>query len=117
MLSLFMGVIAASLIASPLFFANARFLTAMNANDFKALESAGDQFPKDERRLYMLAGILRNAQQDIKAIVVLQDATKRYPDSFDLWTLWTTIPTASPSDIASAKAQLKRLDPFNPDLK
>ena len=39
------------------------------------------------------------------------------PDSFDLWTLWTTIPTASPSDIASAKAQLKRLDPFNPDLK
>ena len=116
-LSLFVGVITASLIASPLFFANARFLTAMNANDFKALESAGDQFPKDERRLYMLAGILRNAAQDMKAIVVLRDATVRYPDSFDLWTLWTTIPTASPSDIASAKAQLKRLDPFNPDLK
>ena len=116
-LSLFMGVIAASLIASPLFFANARFHAAMNANDLKAVEAAGNQFPKDERRLYMLAGILRNAQQDIKAIVVLQDATKRYPDSFDLWTLWTTIPTASPSEIASAKAQLKRLDPFNPDLK
>ena len=116
-LSLFMGVIAASLIASPLFLANARFHAAINANDLKAVEAAGNQFPKDERRLYMLAGILRNAQQDIKAIVVLQDATKRYPDSFDLWTLWTTIPTASPSDIASAKAQLKRLDPFNPDLK
>ena len=116
-LSLFMGVIAASLIASPLFFANARFHAAMNANDLKAVEAAGNQFPKDERRLYMLAGILRNAQQDMKAIVVLRDATLRYPDSFDLWTLWTTIPTASPSDIASAKAQLKRLDPFNPDLK
>ena len=113
-LSLFMGVIAASLIASPLFFANARFHAAMNANDLKAVEAAGNQFPKDERRLYMLAGILRNAQQDMKAIVVLRDATLRYPDSFDLWTLWTTIPTASPSDIASAKAQLKRLNPFNP---
>ena len=105
------------MIASPLFLANARFHAAINANDLKAVEAAGNQFPKDERRLYMLAGILRNAQQDMKAIVVLRDATLRYPDSFDLWTLWTTIPTASPSDIASAKAQLKRLDPFNPDLK
>ena len=113
-LSLFVGVITASLIASPLFFANARFHAAIKANDLKAVEAAGNQFPKDERRLYMLAGILRNAQQDIKAIVVLRDATLRYPDSFELWTLWTTIPTASPSDIASAKAQLKRLNPFNP---
>ena len=116
-LSLFAGVVTASLIAGPLYFVNSNFYTAIRSSDIKAIESAAQQRPRDERRLYALAGIFRDNQADAQAITVLRDATKRYPDSFDLWTLWTTIPTASPSDIASAKAQLKRLDPFNPDLK
>ena len=116
-LSLFAGVVTASLIAGPLYFVNSNFYTAIRSSDIKAIESAAQQRPRDERRLYALAGIFRDNQADVQAVTVLRDATKRYPDSFDLWTLWTTIPTASPSDIASAKAQLKRLDPFNPDLK
>ena len=116
-LSLFAGVVTASLIAGPLYFVNSNFYTAIRSSDIKAIESAAQQRPRDERRLYALAGIFRDNQADAQAITVLRDATVRYPDSFDLWTLWTTIPTASPSDIASAKAQLKRLDPFNPDLK
>ena len=116
-LSLFAGVVTASLIAGPLYFVNSNFYTAIRSSDIKAIESAAQQRPRDERRLYALAGIFRDNQADVQAVTVLRDATKRYPDSFDLWTLWTTIPTASPSDIAIAKAQLKRLDPFNPDLK
>ena len=116
-LSLFAGVVTASLIAGPLYFVNSNFYTAIRSSDIKVIESAAQQRPRDERRLYALAGIFRDNQADAQAITVLRDATVRYPDSFDLWTLWTTIPTASPSDIASAKAQLKRLDPFNPDLK
>ena len=116
-ISLFAGVVTASLIAGPLYFVNSNFYTALRSSDIKAIESAAQQRPRDERRLYALAGIFRDNQADVQAVTVLRDATKRYPDSFDLWTLWTTIPTASPSDIASAKAQLKRLDPFNPDLK
>ncbi len=116
-LSLFAGVVMASLIAGPLYFVNSNFYTAIRSSEIKAIESAAQQRPRDERRLYALAGIFRDNQADVQAVTVLRDATKRYPDSFDLWTLWTTIPTASPSDIASAKAQLKRLDPFNPDLK
>ena len=116
-LSLFAGVVTASLIAGPLYFVNSNFYTAIRSSDIKAIESAAQQRPRDERRLYALAGIFRDNQADAQAITVLRDATVRYPDSFDLWTLWTTIPTASPSEIASAKAQLKRLDPFNPDLK
>ena len=114
MLSLFVGVLTASLIAGPIFFANARFYAAMRVSDFTALESAGNQFPKDVRRLYILAGVFRNAQQDVKAITVLRDATVHYPDSIDLWTLWTTIPTVSPSDLATAILQIKRLNPFSP---
>jgi hypothetical protein len=114
-LSLFAGVVIGALIATPLYLANSRFYGAIKANDIKAVESAGNQWPHDERRLFMLAGIFRNAALDAKAVQVLREATIEYPDSLDLWNLWSTIPTASPADVATAKAQLKRLDPFKPD--
>ena len=73
--------------------------------------------PIDERRLLHVATILRDNKLDSRAIAVIRDAIKGYPDSFDLWQLWSTIPSAAPSDLATAKAQIKRLDPFNPELK
>jgi len=111
----FAGVLIGALIATPLYLANSRFFAAIKADDIKAVESAGNQWPHDERRLFMLAGIFRNAALDAKAVQVLREATTEYPDSLDLWNLWSTIPTASPADLATAKAQLKRLDPFKPD--
>jgi O-antigen ligase len=116
-MSVFAGILIGALIAAPLFLANARFFAAIKANDIKAVESAGNQQPHDQRRMYMLAGIFRNANLDAKAIQVLKEATAEYPDSHDLWNLWLTIPTASAEDLATARAQLKRLDPFNPDIK
>ena len=116
-ITVFVGALIGAVVAGPIFFANARFYSAIKANDFKAVESAGDQQPHDQRRLFMLAGIFRNAKLDDKAILVLKEATKMYPDSYDLWNLWLTIPSASPADLAIAKAQLNRLDPFNPELK
>ena len=114
-ISVFAGVLIGALIATPLYLANSRFYAAIKASDMKAVESAGNQQPHDERRLFMLAGIFRNAALDAKAVQVLIEATTEYPDSLDLWNLWTTIPTASPADLTTAKAELKRLDPFKPD--
>jgi O-antigen ligase len=114
--SLFVGVLVGAFVAGPIYFSNSRFYAAIKANDFAGVESAAYLKPQDERRLFMLAGIYRNAKMDGKAVEVLRDSTRTYPDSLDMWTLWLTIPTATPSDIAYAKAQLKRLDPFNPDL-
>jgi O-antigen ligase len=115
-ISLFVGVLVGALIAGPIYFSNSRFYAAIKANDFAGVESAAYLKPQDERRLFMLAGIYRNAEMDDKAVEVLRESTGAYPDSYDMWTLWLTIPTATPNDIAYAKAQLKRLDPFNPDL-
>ena len=116
-ITVFAGALVGALIAGPIYVANARFYAAIKGNDIKGVEAAGNQKPHDVRRLFMLAGIFRNANLDDKAVAVLKEATLEYPDSYDLWSLWITIPTASPTDIAFAKAQLKRLDPFNPDLK
>ena len=61
--------------------------------------------------------MLRDNKLDAEAIAVVRDAVIGYPDSTDLWLLWASIPTAAPSDVTNAKAQIKRLDPFNPELK
>ena len=70
----------------------------------------------EERRLLHVATLLRDNKLDAEAIVIVRDATMGYPDSFDLWNLWASIPSATPAEVTAAKAQLKRLDPFNPDL-
>jgi O-antigen ligase len=114
-ITLFIGILVGAIVAGPIFFSNARFYSAIKANDFKGVESAAYLYPQDQRRLFMLAGIYRNAKMDVDAVKVLREATATYPDSYDLWTLWLTIPSATPSDIAEANTQLKRLDPFNPD--
>jgi O-antigen ligase len=115
-IAIFIGILVGALVAGPIYFSNSRFHAAMKANDFVGVESAAYLHPQDQRRLFMLAGIYRNAKMDAKAVEVLKEATVTYPDSYDMWSLWLTIPTATPSDIAYAKAQIKRLDPFNPAL-
>jgi hypothetical protein len=52
-----------------------------------------------------------------EAIQILRDATDRYPDSTELWKIWLTAPTASVDEIQKAKSNLKRLDPYNPNLR
>jgi len=112
-ISLFVGVLVGAIVAGPIYFSNSRFYAAIKANDLKGVESAAYLKPQDERRLFMLAGIYRNAKMDDKAVEVLKEATVTYPNSYDMWAMWLTIPTATPSDIAYARAQLKRLDSPN----
>jgi hypothetical protein len=47
----------------------------------------------------------------------LLDGTKKFPDDFLMWNLLSQLPEATPEQKAEAKAQMKRLDPHNPDLK
>ena len=112
----FAGFVVAALVAIPPYYVNASFYSAIRSGDIKAMQSAAHLKPIDERRLLHVGTILRDNKLDAEAIAVVRDATVGYPDSYDLWQLWASIPTANPSDIAHAKSELKRLDPFNPDL-
>ncbi|MDO8646071.1 MAG: O-antigen ligase family protein [Candidatus Planktophila sp.] len=116
-LRVFGGVMVGAIVVIPLYYANASFFSALKSGDIKAVQTAAYLKPIDERRLLHVATILRDDKMDSEAIAVLRDATKGYPDSFDFWQLWTTIPTAAPADIAAAKAEMMRLDPFNPDIR
>ena len=113
----FAGVVLGALIVIPPYYANTSFFSSLKSNDIKAIQTAAYLKPIDERRLLHLSTILRDNKFDAQAIVAVRDAVARYPDSFELWQVWATIPTANLSDVARAKAEMKRLDPFNPELK
>ncbi len=110
------GVVIGALVAIPPYYVNTSFYSALKSGDMKAIQGAAYLKPLDERRLLLLAIILRDNKLDNEAISVVQDANLGYPDSYDFWQLWASIPSASPREVDYAKGQLKRLDPSNPDF-
>ena len=104
-------------IALPPYLAANKFYRALQSGDANILQPAAYLKPYDRARFAYVAQILQENKLDSRAIEVLRDATEIYPDSVDLWTSWAGIPSAAPADVAHAKAEMKRLDPYNPDLK
>ncbi|MEI7540891.1 MAG: O-antigen ligase family protein [Actinomycetes bacterium] len=116
-ISLFAGVLLAALVAIPPYVASSSYYSALKSGDAKRIQDAAYLKPYELMRFLQVAATLNSNKLEAQAISVVKDAAPKYPDSYDIWNLWAAIPSAAPSDIAYAKAQLKRLDPFNPDLK
>ena len=104
-------------IALPPYFAADKFYKALQTGDADVIQPAAYLQPYDRSRFIFVAQILQENKLEARAIKVLQDASAIYPDSFEIWNRWSSIPSANPTDIARAKAEMKRLDPYNPDLK
>jgi hypothetical protein len=104
-------------IASPPYIAANKFYKALQSGDANAIQPAAYLKPYDRSRFLYVAQILNQNKLEARAIEVLRDASKIYPDSIRVWSQWVTIPSATPADVANAKAEMKRLDPFNPNLK
>ena len=94
-----------------------KFYKALQSGDANLIQPAAYLKPYDRSRFLYVAQILNENKLEIEAIKVLRDASKIYPDSFELWQQWSVITSATTTDVANAKAEMRRLDPFNPDLK
>ena len=94
-----------------------KFYKALQSGDANVIQPAAYLEPYDRSRFTFVAQILQENKLEDRAIVVLRDASKIYPDSYEIWNRWAGIASASPNDIAQAKAEMRRLDPFNPELK
>jgi O-antigen ligase len=104
-------------IAAPPYLAADRFYKALQSGDANVIQPAAYLKPYDRGRFLYVAQILNQNKLEARAIEVLSDASKIYPDSIGVWSQWATIASATRADISKAKAEMKRLDPFNPDLK
>jgi hypothetical protein len=103
--------------ALPPYLAANKFYVALQSGDAEVIQPAAYLQPYDRARFAYVAKLLQENKLESRAIAVLRDATAIYPDTYELWRRWASIPSAAPSDIERAKAEVKRLDPFNPELK
>lgn len=103
--------------AIPPYSAAGKFYKALQTGDAEVIQPAAYLQPNDRSRYLYVAQIFKDNKLDDRAIKVLGDASLIYPDSFDLWQMWSSIPTATSDQIARAKSEMRRLDPYNKDIK
>ena len=111
-IGLFVGATA----SLPPYIAANKYYKAIQSGDALILQPSAYLKPYDKARFLYTVQIFIDNKLDDRAVAVLRDASKIYPNSFELWSKWASIPSASPSDVAKANAQMKRLDPNNPNL-
>jgi O-antigen ligase len=119
--SVLLIAVAAAAIASaaslPPYLAANKYYKALQSGDGNLLYKSAYLKPYDHSRFLYTAQIMQENKLEDRAIQILSDASKLYPDSFEIWQRWSGIPTATPAQIAKAKAEMKRLDPLNPEWK
>jgi len=101
----------------PPYLAANKYYKALQSGDGNILYESAYLKPYDRSRFLYTAQIMVENKLEDRAIQILTDASKLYPDSFEIWQGWLQIPSATPAQVAKAKAEMRRLDPLNPEWK
>jgi O-antigen ligase len=117
LLSVVSGLIIGALLGLPPLVASSQHLSALKSQDAKRIEQAAYIWPLDPNRMGQIAISLANSNFQKEALEILIDGSSKFPDEYQMWRLISEIPNATPEQVNEARRQMKRLDPFNPNLK
>jgi hypothetical protein len=115
--AIFVGSIVGLIIALPPFLGSAGMRSAMLSRDPVRIESAALAWPKNVTYMIKATEIFRDNKLDSKSHAMALATLEQFPNSFFAWRTFSTLPNATTAELAKAKAEMKRLDPHNPDLK
>lgn len=110
------GVVGAAIAFAP-YRAASSFLSALKTQNVEIIVASASLKPFDRYRILYVADILSQNQKYSGAFTLLNQGTKLFPDSYEIWRQIFINPASTPEQVASAKSQLRRLDPFNPEWK
>ena len=117
LVSMVIGGVVGLLVGLPPFIASAQFKSAFTSGDAGKVERSAYLWPNDPTRYGQVGLVLQANKLDAQAQRVVDAALLKFPNEFGLWSLASKLSTATPEQIAKAKEEMKRLDPFNPDVK
>ncbi len=112
-----LGLLVGIALVAPNLNAASKYKSGLESGDANIVQNIANIWPQDASRSAQVALILMDNNLLEQALVVVQDAKLRFPDSYDIWNALASLSNAPAADIAEAKAQMKRLDPNNPELK
>jgi hypothetical protein len=115
--AIFVGLIFGLLVGMPPYLASAKYKSALETSNPTVIQRAAYIWPTDPSRMIQVAMTLNDNKLEGQGLQVAQDAVERFPDNFGVWSTLNSMNKASVEQKAEALAQMKRLDPLNPNLK
>lgn len=112
--SVFIAVLACAIglvISLPPYLAANQYYKALQSRNAILIQKAAYAKPYDKSRFLYSAQILKENNLNKMAIEILLSASEIYPDSYELWQMWSQIPSATPEEVEIAKIEMERLQP------
>lgn len=113
----FVGLIIGVLIGMPPYLASAKYKSALETSDPTVIQEAAYIWPLDPSRMIQVSMTLNENKLEANGLQVALDAVAKFPDNYGVWGALSTMKNANAEQKAEALAQMKRLDPQNPNLK
>lgn len=113
------GVVVGALIAVPPMSADMKFKSALKSQNVQQVEaslSTSYLSPRDSSRMAQVVLLLENSKLPDLAYEYAKEGVVFSPDYFDAWRVLYSVTKATPEDKELALANMKRLDPHNPDV-
>jgi O-antigen ligase len=103
------GALGALLVLPPYLAAN-NYYKALESGIVESLDMTTYAKPYDRNRFLYTAQILASNKMENRAIQILDDASKLYPNNYEVWLQWSRIISAPEVEKAKAEAEMKRLE-------
>jgi len=115
--AMFVAFVLGVLVGMPPYVASAKYKSALETGNPKVIQQAAYIWPIDSSRMIQVAMTLNDNKLEDQGLEVALDATNNFPDKYSVWATLDLMKRATPEQKAQALAQMKRLDPLNPNLK
>lgn len=111
------GLLVGTLIGAPTFLSSLQHNIALKKSDVNSVVQAAYIWPYEPIRMVQVATTLNDNNLENRGLEVILDASRKFPDNYAVWSTLYSMKSANVEVKAEALAQMKRLDPLNPDLK
>jgi hypothetical protein len=115
--ALFVAFALGVLVGMPPYVASAKYKSALETSNSTVIQEAAYIWPVDPSRMVQVAMTLNENKLEAQGLEVALDAIEKFPDNFSVWATLDAMKSATAEQKTEALAQMKRLDPLNPNLK
>ena len=110
------GILIGSLIGMPPLISSVQFKSALESGNPDAIEKSATYSPSSCQHVLLVASIFANNKLENRALDVLNGGKDKSPECFEIWKAIYQLSSPNSLEQEKAQANMKRLDPNNPDL-
>jgi O-antigen ligase len=115
--ALFIAFVLGVLVGMPPYVASSKYKSALETSNPQVIQEAAYLWPQEPARMIQVALALNDNKLVAQGLQVAIDAVAKFPNNYGVWAALDSMTSATAEQKAQALAQMKRLDPLNPNLK